>query len=213
MARNNTKIRQYVIPRNSWILLLCIALIVMMVGAGLYYYRHVAETCPRDMVCTPKRAYVDVPTQPSSRSRDAKVLNDPLYPPLNRTDTVTHGSLETEVKDRNLYVPTRQQSDEYRLVGYMVSNDATNKDNGGNSWKLFARQKDRNTSDFYMVPSNNNYDIKIPITDDMVVGRHKMRDVYDIPNQVKFKSPMLNETPYTFVDLPKADFVTSSTYT
>jgi hypothetical protein len=125
---------------------------------------------------------------------------------------VTHSSLETAVKQRNLYVPTRENSDEYRLIGYMVNNDTVRKDQGGNSWKLFARQKDRKTSDFYMVPSNNNYDVKIPISDDMVAGRYKIRDVYDIPNEVQFKSPMLNETPYTFVALPKSDFVNSTTY-
>jgi hypothetical protein len=200
---------------RNWILIIGVIVIMITVGSGIYYYHHQAHkaaapgTCPPDMVCIPKAQAVSS----HSRDRDAKVLNDPLYPPLNRTDTITHGGLETAVKQRNLYVPTREQSDEYRLVGYMVNNDTVNKDKGGNSWKLFARQKDRNTSDFYIIPSNNNYDIKIPIKDDMIVGRHKFRDIYDIPNEVTFKSPMLNETPYTFVELPKADFVTSSTYT
>ena len=95
------------------------------------------------------------------------------------------------------------------MVGYLVGK---NTDAGGGNWKLFARQKDRNTSDFYMIPSNNNYDIKIYIKDEMVVG-DRLRDVYTIPKQITFNSPMLDTTgSYEFVEIPKADLSSSSRY-
>jgi hypothetical protein len=145
-----------------------------------------------------------------SPQRDYRVLNDPLYPPLNRTDTQTHQMLEKNIDARNMYVPTNDTMDNYRLVGYVVNKDQ-DKDAGGNNWKLFARQKDRNTADFYMVPANNNYDVKIHITDEMVKG-DRLRDVYSLPNHITFSSPMLNSSPYEYVEIPKADLSSSSRY-
>lgn len=149
-------------------------------------------------------------TTTSVASRDYRVLNDPLYPPLNRSDTRTHDTLTHSVRNRNMYVPTGggDIGDTYRLVGYLVNNDSE-KDSGGNSWKLFARQKDKNTSDFYMMPSNNNFDIKIPIRDEIVVGT-RLRDVYTIPSEIQFTSPMLNATTYHFIENPKTDLSTYS---
>lgn len=148
-----------------------------------------------------------------SAKRDYRVLQDPLFPPLNRTDTVTHDMLERKVNTRNMYVPVNEVGDNYRLVGYLVnkSGGAGGSDAGGNNWKLMARQKDRNTSDFYMIPANNNYDIKIHITDDMVVG-DRLRDVYTIPKTLKFNSPMLGSESYEFVEIPKADLSSSTRY-
>jgi hypothetical protein len=153
------------------------------------------------------------PTQPPSSvspGRDYRVLNDQLYPPLNRTDTQTHQMLEKNIDARNMYVPTNDTMDNYRLIGYVVNKDQ-DKDVGGNNWKLFARQKDRNTADFYMIPANNNYDVKIHITDDMVKG-DRLRDVYSLPNNITFTSPMLKDSPYEYVEIPKADLSSTSRY-
>jgi hypothetical protein len=102
-----------------------------------------------------------------------------------------------------MYVPTQTKNDNYRMVGYLVSQEGN--DSGGNNWKLFAKQKNNNNADFYMVPANNNYDIKIPINNDIVVGNERLRDVYSIPNQLKFNSPLLNKNNYEFIELPKTD--------
>jgi hypothetical protein len=150
--------------------------------------------------------------QADTVQRDRRVLNDPLYPPLNRTDAVTHTNLETNIQQRTMYVPTNTVNDKYRLVGYFVSSDASSMDKGGNNWKLMARQKDRHSADFYIIPANNNYDIKINISNDMVQGSEKLKDVYTIPTQVTFNSPMLNKTPYDFVEIPKTDLSSSDGY-
>jgi hypothetical protein len=144
-------------------------------------------------------------------SRDQRVLSDQLYPPLNRTNTVIHDALEHNIQHRNMYVPTNDMMDNYRLIGYLVNQDDT-KDAGGNNWKLFARQKDRNRSDFYIIPSNNNYDIKIHISDEMIQGNEKLRDVYTVPKQISFNTPMLNTTAYQYVEIPKADLTTGVRY-
>jgi hypothetical protein len=142
--------------------------------------------------------------------RDRKVLGDPLYPPLNRSDNKTHTELANNIANRNMYIKTNDIGDTYRLVGY-VTNNSADKDVGNNNWKLFARQKDRHISEFYMKPTDNNNDVKVPITDDIIVG-DRLRDIYNIPSQITFKSPMFNKDPYNVVEVPKADLSRSADY-
>jgi hypothetical protein len=142
--------------------------------------------------------------------RDRKVLNDPLYPPLNRSDNKTHTELVNNITNRNMYIRTNDINDTYRLVGY-VTNNSQEKDTGNNNWKLFARQKDRNISEFYMKPTDNNNDMKVPITDDIIIG-DRLRDIYNIPSQLTFKSPLFNKDPYNVVEVPKADLSRSADY-
>jgi len=142
--------------------------------------------------------------------RDYKVLNDPLYPPLNRSDNRTHTDMVQKINRRDMYIRTNDLNDTYRLVAYLTNN-SDDKDTGGNSWKLFARQKDRHISDFYMKPTDNNNDIKIPLTDEIVVGS-RLRDIYNIPSEITFNSPMLNNTPYYVMEVPKADLTRSNNY-
>lgn len=127
---------------------------------------------------------VVVPTvlRPPAVERDRRVISDPLYPPLNRTETPVF--------------------DTYRLVGYL-SNHETNKDKGGNSWKLFARMKDRHQGDFYITPVDRTIDLKIPLTNEVVVGE-RLRDLYTIPQEMRFNSPLLNRGPYEFTEIPRS---------
>lgn len=136
-------------------------------------------------------------------NRDYRVLYDELYPPLNRSDTNNHTNLANNIMTRNMYIKTNDVDDTYRLVAYVTSN-SNNKDIGNNSWKLFGRQKDRHFSEFYITPTNNNNDVKIFLTDDIIIG-DRIRDMYAIPNTINFKSPLLNETPYQVVEIPKQD--------
>ena len=142
--------------------------------------------------------------------RDRKVLDDDLYPPLNRGDTVSHTRLANNINNRNMYINTQETGDTYRLVAY-VSSTSNMKDSGNNNWKLFARQKDRHISDFYMIPTDNTNDLKVSITNDNVIGT-KLRDIYDIPQQMTFNSPLLNKEPYNVIEVPKADLSRSADY-
>ena len=135
------------------------------------------------------------------QDRDRLVLNDPLYPPLNRTDKSTHERTMNQIKQGNLYQSQNQSDDAYRLIGYITSNSEI-LDAGRNNWKLFARMKDRNMGEYYIVPTNNTIDLKIPLTQEIVVGE-RLKDVYTLPNEMQFNSPMLNKSKYTFTEIPK----------
>jgi len=142
--------------------------------------------------------------------RDRKVVEDQLYPPINRADNKTHSELIKNINERTMYIQTNDINDKYRLVAY-VTNNSEEKDAGNNNWKLFARQKDRNISEFYMKPTDNNNDMKVPITDNIVVGE-RLRDIYNIPTQLTLNSPLFNNNPYNVVEIPKADLTNSSEY-
>jgi hypothetical protein len=112
------------------------------------------------------------------------------------------------IERKQLHSNTRENNDRFRLVAYVSSSFET-MDAGGNKWKLIARQLNRNQADFFLVPVDKNYDMKIMLNNDIVVGE-KLRDVYSLPNQLTFKSPLLHNTPYDVVELPMTDF--SSVY-
>lgn len=145
----------------------------------------------------PKKIHID-------DSRDRKVLNDPLYPALNRSEFDVHNSVVEQIQKKNLYNTTQEFTDRYRLVAYVTNQDA-NKDSGGNTWKLIARQRNKNQGEFFMIPANNNYDMKIMLNNDILVGE-KLRDIYTIPKQLSFKTPLLNESPYEVTEIPMNDF-------
>lgn len=130
--------------------------------------------------------------------RDIRVLKDPLYPPLNRTDRETFDRIEPALRP----IATSDSHDTFRVIGYLKST-SMDRDAGGNTWKLFGRMKDRHTGEFYITPANNLDDIKIPLTPEIVTGQ-RLRDVDTVPNELTFRSPLLNNTPYTFVELPKS---------
>lgn len=139
-----------------------------------------------------------------SPEKDYRVLYDPLQSPTNRSDSSTESHLRHEVEMRNFYVNTRPSYDTFRIIGYLTNTDPE-KDAGGNSWKLFARERDRNRAEFYIIPANNNYDIKLMIKDDMTSPR--LRDIYSIPDMIVFNHPMMNKTAYTFVENPKESYL------
>jgi len=157
-----------------------------------------------------KPAPTPTPTLVTSHQRDMRVLKDPLYPPVNRTETQNFNAIKQQVEDRQFYVPTKgRPADEYRLVGYYTCDAAQQKDAGNNSWKLFARKIDSNRSTFYMSPTDKTLDIKVPITDDITAPGYRLRDLYDIPSTIRFKNPLLNaDQDYKFIELPKTDLQT-----
>jgi hypothetical protein len=168
-----------------------------------------------DKVCLDKRDYESLvqkqlaarkevrvlPPANLTRERDMKVLKDPLYPALARADRNAFEGVANLTYQREINVPTRPSNDTYRLVGYL-----SNEEDKTGSWKLMARTRDRNRAEYYMIPTNNNIDMKIQITDDMVTGE-KLRDIDIIPKAVTFNTPLLSKTPYTFTEIPKADLV------
>lgn len=158
-------------------------------------------TCPKQSKVKDLPLIVAKPTSVinSDQPRDVKVLTDPLYPPLNREDKVNSDIMNNNL---NFYLPLNDINDEYRILGYLTSDGPPDK--GGNNWQLFGRMKNRNQGDFYIIPANNNYNIKIPLTSDNMRGQ-RLTDLYSIPSELRFKSPMLNDEIYNFIELPKTD--------
>lgn len=171
-------------------------------------------SCPAPVVCPRQDMSLNAP--PPLRAsyaygggdpvevRDRRVLADPLYPPLNRSDRPTYEGEAYLTQQRQINVPTSYPSngggDTYRLVGYL-----SNPDDENAPWKVMARQADRNNADFYIVPANRNYDVKVQLTQDNMWGP-RLRDPDDMPDTVTFKTPLLKSTPYTYTPLPKTDF-------
>lgn len=202
--------------RLLWGALMCLCLLVVFCVLFIIFYKQTNQTSKvcmsvQDLKELQTKQHHDTAISKQSNtiddSRDRRVLNDPLYPAVNRTEFNTHQGIVDKIKTKALYNTTQEFTDRYRLVAYVTNHDE-NKDSGGNVWKLLARQKDRNRADFFMVPSNNNYDMKVMLNNDIIVGE-KLRDVYTIPKQLQFKSPLLNETPYEVTELPMNDFTSS----
>ena len=197
---------------TSWHLYIFLSSVIIVLISIIIYLLLKPATCPYTPPVKPEIITIET-GQPSniqqflpilSEKRDRKVIDDPLYPPLNRTDRYTFESTVAQTNARNINVPTTDMGDTYRLVGYLTCKDQ-NKDAGGNNWKLMAREVNRNECDFYIIPTNKDYDVKVPLTPDVVTGT-RLRDIYTIPKELTFNSPMLNQTSYDFIELPKTKF-------
>ncbi len=191
--------------------------IFVLVGAYFYLNRETSTPKTDDKVCLKLTEYNKLLQSPQvqlqqqqrpivnvASDRDIRVLKDPLYPALNRSETDVHNNTIDAINRKELYNKTQQFNDRYRMVAY-VTNQDDKKDSGGNVWKLMARQSNRNQGDFYLIPANNNYDMKIMLTNDIIAGNEKLRDIYTIPKTLSFKTPLLNETPYEVIELPMTD--------
>lgn len=194
MKPNTFRIIVVSLSALAFLILLAIAVFVFMQSR-----KCPVSSCPK-VSCT-------LPSYPTSEYRDRRVISDQLYPPLNRTDEQNYIAISRQVQSGQLYQITNDSKDSFRLVGYL-SNDEPVQDAGGNNWKLFARMKDRNQGEFYIIPTNNNIDLKIPLTNEIVVSQ-KLKDIYTLPKEMLFNCPMLNKGPYVFTEIPKADLGSS----
>lgn len=201
----------------------CVVVCIAIVHLSFLLFKNIKdcesklkEACPivKQPTCVaaakPQPAIVQAPQSPHTPSthrdvdiiyeRDTRVLRDELYPPYNRSATETTRDYATNPAIRSR--PTRDSSDTYRLVGYLVDQEDKN-----DVWKLYAREKYRGSrSEFYAAPANNNYDMKVFIEHDMVEGPNKLNDVLNLPSDVRIKHPMFTNSSYNIVELPKSDF-------
>ena len=113
--------------------------------------------------------------------RDRAVLDDPLYPPYNRM--------------------SMEPYDTYRLIGYMVAEEAND-----DVWHLYGRKKNNSLSDFYVRSSDKNTDIKIPITDNMFMSRRdRLRDMDNLPEGIHIDHPIFPHNAYHIIENGRAD--------
>lgn len=159
--------------------------LIVVIGLALFLFAQMRDenaSCPACPACPSCPACPTcpacLPCQPCNTciSRNRRVLSDPLYPPVINQDA----------------------DSSFKLIGYLSNQDET--------WKLFGRMKDRHQGEYYIISANNNLDLKIPLTQDVVVGE-RLRDVYNLPQEMKFKSPMLKASPYTVTEIPKEEIL------
>jgi hypothetical protein len=87
----------------------------------------------------------------------------------------------------------RYPRDQYHLVGYMIGRD----DRFGNAWKLFGRETPNHAlAEFYVVPANTHYDVRVVLTRDMFVGNNRLRTLYDLPQSIFINHPMFSKNEY-----------------
>lgn len=115
------------------------------------------------------------------RRRDNAVINDPLYPPLNRSSVDPH--------------------DNYRLVGYLVGEESTS-----DSWQLYGRKVNNTRSQFYARPTDKNIDLKIQLEDNMMPSRDRIRDLDNLPESVTLDHPLFTSGSYKITENPRTDF-------
>jgi len=114
--------------------------------------------------------------------RDRAVVVDPLYPPLNRNSVSPH--------------------DNYRMVGYLVSEEAQD-----DSWQLFGRKINNTRSEFYVRPTNKNIDMKVPIQDnDFLSPRYRLRDIDSLPDTTRIDNPLFTSQNYKVIVNPNTNF-------
>ena len=131
--------------------------------------------------------------------RDNQVINDALYPPLARTERPTFDLLMKNINNPLFNQYTRGPPDTYRLLGYLTSIDSNNQE----ILELYGRAKYQNSDigEFYVIKSsNNNRDIKIPLTN----NNSNVKKITDIPNEINITGKIYNGN-YNFTELPKPD--------
>lgn len=115
------------------------------------------------------------------RKRDAMVVNDPLYPPLNRSSV--------------------EPLDNYRLLGYLVGEESVS-----DSWQLYGRKVNNTRSQFYARPTDRNIDMKIQIEDNMMPPRDRIRDLDNLPDSVVLDHPLFTSGTYKVTENPRTEY-------
>jgi hypothetical protein len=202
---------------NILYILVAVLFALLLTGATMFIYFYVQKYISKDVhkseakgrnrciVVTQNIPPASLPAK--GTDRDLRVLQDPLYPALNRSEYDIHNNVVSAIDEKQLYQSSQKYNDRFRLVAYVTSTNSGSdeKDAGGNRWKLMGKTKSRNNADFFLVPVDKNYDMKLMLDNNIVVGE-KLRDIYTIPKQLSFKSPLLHTTPYDVVELPMTDF-------
>jgi hypothetical protein len=150
------------------------------------------NSCPK-CEC-PTRPEIDLTVSPQ---RDYRVINDPLYPPEQRSDGGS--SYYPNPTSLNFRIPTRGYPPPYQLKGYLVDEN-----NNANILQLFGRPKYPGSSEFQYYVSKrdiNNNEIKI--------DSPQKRELY---NDDRVKVNKIFNGDYKFVELKMEDLVQPPIY-
>ena len=179
----------------NFIIIILVIVILILIGGGVSTYFYLELKKEKAKICPVQQTCHIVKEVQVKESRDNAVLNDPLYPPLNRS------ARDVPIPP----MPRNRNTDSFRLVGYLVDQSDKNY-----SWKIFAMEKYKGgRSQFYATPTNRDIDMKVFLSNDIIVGRDKFIDLYNLPDKVNIQHPMFSKGTYDVVQLPMSDFSTN----
>jgi len=141
---------------------------------------------------------VKLTTDDMIKLRDRAVVRSALYPPLGRMPKPLANNYLNHKLSGVFDQPTQYNGDTYKLMAYLVN--TVNKDE---KWNVYGRQKYSGSSqgDFYAIQQClKDPCVKIELTNDMMEG-DKLNDYYNLPSELKIKSPLFSTDPYTVVQL------------
>ena len=183
--------------------IILIILLILLIGSwGFFFYQW--DQGRNNNLSQERIVYIPQPgpTTPTTDlviTRDRQVMNDPLYPPLNRTDA--NSTLQFAAEPRLQAEQVRSSFDSFRQVGYLVNTQDKN-----DVWQLLAKEKHyrRGDADFYAISANKNMSLKVQITNDMIISGGPLRDLYSLPNQLVIRHAMFAQSPYEVIELPRS---------
>jgi hypothetical protein len=194
----NNKVKGNLIYNPMTLILIISVFILLLAFVYFMYKTHKnteKETIVKINIINPQKERDDNKNNQQSQisqNIDRSVLEDPLYPPYGRPP------LEVATIPK---ISTRGSYDNYRLVGYMVSEESKD-----DVWKLFGKEKYRGgQGDFYAISANKNLDgIKVFLTKDTVIG-DRLDNIYTIPDQIRVNHSLFNHSIYDVSLLPYND--------
>jgi len=127
-----------------------------------------------------------------SPQRDYRVINDPLYPPEQRSDTGS--SYYPNPTNLNFRIPTRGYPPPYQLKGYLVDES-----NNGNILQLFGRPKYPGSTEFQYYVSKRDININ-----EIKIDIPQRRELY---NDDHVKINKIFNGNYKYVELKMEDLV------
>ena len=138
--------------------------------------------------------------------RDRRVISDPLYPIINRTDRPTFDYLIRNPSIRGIMTRYDDNLDTHRPIAIAKLNT------GGvisksDLYYLFGKRKSKNSSkgDYYLWAPNINNQIKIPLVDDR--NNPLIKDFDNIPSLLKIKDGIFAGATVEIQELNNADLI------
>lgn len=144
------------------------------------------------------------PTIDSVLDRDRRVINDPLYPIINRSDRPTFDYLIKNPTIKGIMTRYDDNLDTPRPIAIARLNI-----NGFNStselYYLFGKRRSRNSSkgEYYLWAPNNNNQIKIPLVDDR--NNPLIKDFDNLPTTLTIKDGIFANATLEIQELKNAD--------
>jgi len=136
--------------------------------------------------------------QPSDNidNRDFKVIEDKLYPLLNRTERPIADSI---YNNPYFNYPTRWNQDNFRAMA-IVRNIQNN-----DVYYLMGRQKysGSNQGEFYLISPDRDKGLKIPLSSDP--SDRVIKDYYSLPDEITIKSGVFQGMTFKVQELKNSD--------